>query len=344
MYKIVVIGHFGLGHQLLNGQTIKTKVISEELETLYGRDSLLFYDTHGGYAFLVRMPLGLLMKFYKSKNIVIMPGDKGLLLMLPWIVLYQTLFRRKVFYVVIGRWLPCFLRKWSIYVKLLKFIDGIFLETESLRKELCQMGFCNTFLMPNCKQMTILEHPYNRNGTDLRLCIFSRVMKEKGIAIAIDAVNEANRRIGHSVFSLDIYGQIWEGQEEWFESLMSNQPKHIRYCGYVAFNDSVEVLKSYFALLFPTYYHGECFAGTIIDAFAAGLPVLASDWNDNQNIVKDGVTGYLFPSKSVEALVRVLIKIYQSPDSVDNMREACLVEARKYQPKVVLSVLTSKFV
>ena len=31
--------------------------------------------------------------------------------------------------------------------------------------------------------MTILEHPYNRNGTDLRLCIFSRVMKEKGIAI-----------------------------------------------------------------------------------------------------------------------------------------------------------------
>ncbi|MFR3494185.1 MAG: glycosyltransferase [Blautia sp.] len=61
-------------------------------------------------------------------------------------------------------------------------------------------------------------------------------------------------------------------------SCKASSPQYIRYKGMVPFNQSTEVLKNYDALLFPTYYEGEGFAGTIIDAFAAGLPVIASDW------------------------------------------------------------------
>ena len=67
-------------------------------------------------------------------------------------------------------------------------------------------------------------------------------------------------------------------QTEWFNELKSTFPSYIKYGGLVPFDKSVEVLKNYFALLFPTYYEGEGFAGTLLDAMAAGVPVVASDW------------------------------------------------------------------
>ena len=47
--RISVIGHFGTGLNLLNGQTIKTKIVTEELERRFGLDEVLKIDTHGGF-------------------------------------------------------------------------------------------------------------------------------------------------------------------------------------------------------------------------------------------------------------------------------------------------------
>ena len=109
-------------------------------------------------------------------------------------------------------------------------------------------------------------------------------------------------------------------------------------------NVSLQYVKDYFALLFPTYYKGECFPGTIIDAFAAGLPVFASDWHDNSNIVTDGRTGLLFPAHSVESLSKILIFSYNNQCKINGMRRNCLAESKKYFPEVVVNVLVSKIV
>lgn len=45
--KALVVGHFGFGEELLNGQTIKTKVVTKELEKEYGVHEILKIDTHG---------------------------------------------------------------------------------------------------------------------------------------------------------------------------------------------------------------------------------------------------------------------------------------------------------
>ena len=84
---------------------------------------------------------------------------------------------------------------------------------------------------------------------------------------------------------------------------MLNQPKNISYKGTIKQEESCIILKKYFALLFPTYYKGECFAGTIIDAFTAGIPVFASDWHDNKNIIKDNITGRIYKAKSVQSII-----------------------------------------
>lgn len=58
----------------------------------------------------------------------------------------------------------------------------------------------------------------------LRVCTFSRVMKEKGIGDAITAVCSVNSILGFNAFRLDIYGKVDGDQVEWFDSLIRNVP------------------------------------------------------------------------------------------------------------------------
>lgn len=95
----------------------------------------------------------------------------------------------------------------------------------------------------------------------LKLCTFSRVMKEKGIETAVSAVKAINDKLGKTAFLLDIYGQVEPSQELWFSGLQRKFPGYISYKGMVEFDKSVTVLRNYTALLFPTYYAGEGLQG-----------------------------------------------------------------------------------
>lgn len=198
-------------------------------------------------------------------------------------------------------------------------------------------GFRNIFLMPNCKPLAVLSEDelVYPTGTPYRLCTFSRVCKEKGIADAVRAVASVNEALGYTAYTLDIYGQVDSGQTEWFEQLQASFPNYISYCGLVPFDESTNVLKHYFALIFPTYYDGEGFAGTLIDAFSAGIPVIASDWKYNPEIVNEHV-GYLYPAKDVAALAAVLKDVSHDPSIIIEMKKSCLEESKKYKLETVI--------
>ncbi len=340
MIKISVIGHFAYGKSLLNGQTIKTRIVSETLENEYGSENVKGVDTHGGLRFLLKMPFILWNLLRTSDNVVVMPAQNGVRTILPIICLYNLFFHRNILYVVIGGWLAGMLEGNRILRTVLKRINGVFVETKSMKHKVENLGLSNVHVMPNCKKLEIVKDDKDWSQTDLLpLCTFSRVMQEKGIAEAIDAVIKANEVIGKKRFSLDIYGQVEKGQEEWFSTLMSGQPEYIRYRGCVSFDKSAEVLCNYYALLFPTYYKGEGFAGTVIDAFAAGLPVLATDWHDNADIVKHGETGYIYSVKDPGAITSILLNIHGNLRDICKMRLSCREEAKKFQPQVVIKTL-----
>lgn len=64
--------------------------------------------------------------------------------------------------------------------------------------------------------------PYNGDipeSEPLPLCTFSRVMKEKGIEDAVNAVKSVNKYFGRVVYTLDIYGQVDSNQTGWFDNL-----------------------------------------------------------------------------------------------------------------------------
>lgn len=342
--KISAIGHFGEGLNLLNGQTVKTKIITDELENQLGSDRVLKYDTHGGWKALLKAPMQVFGALKNSDNILIFPAHNGLRIYAPLLAFGKKLFQgKRLHYVVIGGWLPQFLPKHKTLISALKRFDGIYVETKTMKSALEAQGLKNVFVMPNCKKLTVLtenELVYPASGP-YKLCTFSRVMKEKGIEDAAQAVMAVNQKLGYQAYCLDIYGQIDSAQTQWFDQLQKQFPAYIRYGGLVPFDKSVDVLKEYFALLFPTYYKGEGFAGTLIDAYSAGVPVIATDWKYNSELVNEAV-GYVYPTSDQTAFINILEMAAKNPEQLLNKKQCCLKEAEKYNIEKVVQSLVER--
>jgi glycosyltransferase involved in cell wall biosynthesis len=216
-------------------------------------------------------------------------------------------------------------------------LSSIHVESYTMIDKLKELGMKQTHYLPNFKRLNALTEDkliFNSNAP-YKLCTFSRVTKEKGIEEAVSAVVNINDTHQKTVCTLDIYGAIDESYKERFAQLMESSKDCITYKGVVPYDQSVEVLKEYFLLLFPTYYPGEGFAGTLLDSFASGVPVLASNWRYNHEIVKPGISGYLYELE--DSLQTKLEDIFEEPESIERLKRSCLEEYRKYSPDYVMN-------
>ena len=296
MVPVGICGHYGGGKVFLDGQTVKTKTITAELKKHFGDDEVLTVDTYGGARKIFKHLTQLRRLTAECENVIILPAHNGIRIFAPFLTFINRFYRHRLHYVVIGGWLPKLLSKHHSLVSKLKQFDCIYVETSGMAKKLEAMGFDNITVMKNCNDLQILssknlktefEEPYP-------LCTFSRVNKEKGIEDAVEAVENVNRVLGRTVFSLDIYGQIEETYQERFQSIQELFPEYIRYSGCVPFEQTTDVLRSYYAMIFPTHYFTEGIPGSVIDAYASGVPVISARWENFQDIIQENVTGFGF--------------------------------------------------
>lgn len=344
--KVSVLGHFGEGETLLNGQTIKTKIVTEELQNQLGQEQVLKFDTHGGRKVLLKAPFQVISALKKSKNIIIFPAHNGLRVYAPLLRFFRKFFKsRKLHYVVIGGWLPEFLSQRKRLTKALKSFDCIYVETNTMKAALEDQGFDNVLVMPNCKKLTVLSEDelVYPQGTPYRLCTFSRVMKEKGIEDAVNAVIDVNEKLGYKAYSLDIYGQVDPEQTAWFTKLQDDFPEYVHYCGCVDANKSVEVLQNYFALLFPTHFYTEGIPGTIIDAYAAGVPVISAKWESYSDVVDERTTGIGYEFDNKKEFENILLSIANDPQMLITMKPNCIKKAKAYMPETTIRIMQNNF-
>lgn len=336
--KIGICGHFGGMREFLDGQTIKTKIITEELGKRFPDAQILTADTCGGFKALPVCLKRLLGFLYSCGHVIILPAHKSVRVFSPYLVLCNSFFKKRLHYIVIGGWLPNFLRNKPILRKCLKQFDYIYVETNVMRDLLERQGFDNLVVMPNCKPLTIVSESelFSLQKEPYKLCIFSRIMREKGIEDAVYSVKAVNKKLGRVVYELDLYGQVDSRQTEWFETLQEDFDASIRYCGSVPFDRSVNVLKTYFALLFPTKFYTEGVPGSIIDAYAAGIPVIASRWESFADVVEENVTGIGYPFLERNELEHILYKTALQPQILYQMKKNCVLKAEEFMPERVI--------
>ena len=340
-YIIGVVGFFGNGVSTAGGQEAKTCSLTRAFEESYGKDQVLTVDTNNWKQHPFRLLFKLISLAKKCKNVLILPAQNSVRIFVPLFVCLRLIYKCRLHYAVVGGWLHKKTEKEKGLRSFAKKFDGIYVETTSMRVALEQQGFSNVIVVPNFKYINPLT-PECLSYTvtpPYRLCTFSRILKEKGIEDAIAAVSSINQKFDETALELDIYGKIDPDYAQRFQELMANAPDYIKYCGLVEPEQSVEILKDYFALLFPTHYATEGVPGTIIDAYAAGVPVITARWENSADVFEDGITGWGYEFGNQEAFVLLLNQLIQDPGSFIKMKKTTLESVERYRPDRIIAII-----
>ncbi len=338
-YKIGVWGQYGDGGKIADGQAVRTTIITKELQYRYGESEVAVVNTNNWKAHPLRFLWNSIKLITQSETVAIAPADNGFKVFVPILVFINFFFRRQLIYIVIGGFLPALLKEHPFYVKLVKRFDALFVQTENLRKDISAFGISNIYILSNLKRINTRSKDEIKVNAKipLKLCTFSRVCEEKGIYDAVEAVKIANERLGSTIFTLDIYGLLPDDFKANLQKLLNENKSILSYRGIADYDKTVDVLKEYYALLFPTFYYGEGFPGNVIDAFNSGLPIIATDWLYNKDVIADGVNGILVPIHSPEKISDAIIDLYNDKEKHYKISWNNIDSASRYSPDAVMA-------
>ncbi|MGI6490874.1 MAG: glycosyltransferase family 4 protein [Pelotomaculum sp.] len=344
-FTCTIIGSLGRNRAVADGQTIKTKILYEEIlaERLYDEVNIVDMSDRKGRGFSIF--LQIIYAFFWSDHIIFSVSSNGMRVLYPMLYYMNHIFKKAIIQVTIGGGLPKRTQKNPKWIKYMNSFGKNFVETEKMRVALEEQGLNNVDVIPNFKKFSLNADEIKQkrkkvfNEQRKKICTFSRVCETKGIEDAVEAVKLINSRLGFDGYQLTIYGKIDDEYKSRFEEIKREFPSCVVYGGVVPYDLCVSTISDYYIMLFPTYHPGEGFPATIIDAFYAGVPVLASSWNYNGDILSDGKTGRLFPARDINAIVDLLAEYYYKPDEIYKMSLACMNEVAKYQPDVALKPL-----
>lgn len=334
--RIGVIGHFGGKEKFNDGQTIKTIAIYDAFLD-YGFNNIDKIDTY----YIKKNPAIFCGKFLqgliRDKKYVVLLSSNGRRVLFPILSFMSRYLHKEVYHYGIGGRLAREVSekpKWKKYVSSFK---SNWMESAELADKLQKMGVHNAIYLPNFKKLNIMREDELQKDYEppYRLCTFSRVMEEKGIEDAITAVRNINNKYGKEIVTLDIYGA---GEKEYLTKLDQILQKipSCHYCGVVPANESVEVLKNYYLLLFPTHWKREGMPGTVIDALSSGVPVVARRWQYCDEMLQHRVTGYIYDFDKPEELSNMIEYAINHVSETVAMKRNCVKRAEYYSEEHVM--------
>lgn len=333
--KIGLIGRVDFSGQLMDGQTVKTRAMFRLLCEMYGKDSIILVETKDYKKRALKVMLDTFKCMLFCKEVFVLLSENGMRFFFPILHAFAKFKKIRVYHNLIGAWLGHQLEKYPQWIKYLNSFQINWVESRNLVQELASKGISKVEYLPNFKYLKKNNSVVVNLVSEFRFCLFSRVTEEKGIGDAAVAIERIAATCNTTNVVLDIYGPVDPNYKSEFKSILASCT-HVRYCGCVSPEKSVFVISAYNALLFPTKWKGEGIPGTIIDAFYAGVPIIASRWICYDEMLEDGITGFGYEygrQDLLEPCIRRFMAL--SKNEVCEMKKSCLRRADNYSPEVV---------
>jgi glycosyltransferase involved in cell wall biosynthesis len=164
----------------------------------------------------------------------------------------------------------------------------------------------------------ISEAPRNKNlPPPLRIGFIGTLAPHKGSDILIRAVRSLPPELGAT---LDIYGNL-KRFERFVKELrgLAGEDERINFVGPFTREKVGQVLSGLDVLVVPSRWY-ENQPGVILEAFAAGMPVVATGLGGMSEFVKHEENGLLFERENVEDLARQLRRLGEEPGLLEKLR------------------------
>jgi glycosyltransferase involved in cell wall biosynthesis len=160
-----------------------------------------------------------------------------------------------------------------------------------------------------------------KRNNELRLIFVGRISSFKGVHLILDALEQMN---SEKIF-LDIYGYDPMDQYSINQIKRMSMIRGVKWKVGIIAGNVVTKMKEYDALILASTF-SEMSPLVIQEAYAAGIPVIASNVYGNAEQIEDGVNGWLFKFNDAEDLQQKLQMLIENPNMIR--------EAKKYIPKV----------
>lgn len=337
MKKMLVLGNFCFGSESFNGHTSKSRDYLHYISQKYGSESLEIIDTKNFRKNFISSYFKLKKLLKKVDAVILLLGLNAAKLLIPIILKSKKKYKFKVFWSLVGGGLLYDDSAHNKLCPMLKDIDALFCETKALTVHFSEY-VPKTYYTPVFTQRK-LSKPFSpvKNDGVLKFCTYSRVCKEKGITLAVEAVKEIN---GQGVkCTLDIFGEPQPEYAKELNSILQNTEDYITLNDYLSGEGVIDKLSEFDAMLFPTYYPGEGFPIGVVECFKAGVPVIASDWHFNSEIIENGSTGFIFDLSNFDELIDCIKRLLDDRDLALDMRVNAYKYSCEFEPEQVLSKL-----
>lgn len=153
-------------------------------------------------------------------------------------------------------------------------------------------------------------------STPLRIIFIGRIAPYKGIHLLIEAL----RTIDPKLVSLHIYGSTTDSSYERTWKIASVSMPNVKWMGQLAQAEVIPTISRYHVLCLPSTF-SEMSPLVIQEAYAAGIPVIASNTYGNAEQVKHERSGLLFEFNNADDLRSQILRLIEEPDLIGKLRD-----------------------
>ncbi len=177
--------------------------------------------------------------------------------------------------------------------------DKILVPSEFVRTSLLDSGVDAKKLYLNSygtdTSLAAREWPSKRSGP-LRLLFVGGIHQRKGIGYLLRAV----KKLGRRDVTLTLLGTLPENRDP-----INAYREHFNYLKPMPQEMVKREIRRHDVLVLPSLLEG--FALVILEAMAAGIPVIVTENTGARPVVRDGIDGFMIPIRSVDSLMENII-------------------------------------
>ncbi|MFB3888914.1 MAG: glycosyltransferase family 4 protein [Candidatus Bathyarchaeia archaeon] len=179
----------------------------------------------------------------------------------------------------------------------------------------------NLNMFSSCNSTVLLDG-------DPSLLFVGSLSNTKGLDILFEALTLLKSRMPK--LKLHLIGMTYEGKLKTFQELVEEKgiADMVVFHGWMSHSRVTPYFKSADICIFPSRHEG--FGIALLEAMAAGTPVVASNIAIFRDILQDGRNGTLFESENPVSLSDSICELYQSPEMGRRKAEAAQEAVKVY--------------